>query len=109
MLLMMDMSVIYRNVAVLALGARALYIASRAAADALAGGSRSDAAGRLALGHWIPIATVAWLAAASCQAEAELGVVFGSSVAGLSLGAGLVCCLAPPERLLPTRRAWSFV
>lgn len=98
----------------LVLGGVGLYIGSWAAADALSRrGDRGLPAGRLpgrlAVGHWGPVALVALLAAASGRADIALGVVFGTTVAVLALGVGVVTYLAPPDALPPTRRAWPFV
>jgi Ca2+/Na+ antiporter len=97
----------------LALGAAALYVASRFAADALAARSPAARAGMLAVGHWIPVAAAAGAAACSAPLyvapQVALGVVLGSSVAAMSLGLGLVTYLSPPASLPPSRRAWPFV
>jgi Ca2+/Na+ antiporter len=97
------------------LGSAALYVASRAAVDSLAhfknagGAGRLPSPGLLALGHWVPIVALAGLATARGLSHAALGVVFGSSVAALSLAMGLVTYLAPPTSLPPTRRAWPLL
>lgn len=97
------------SVLLLVLGAIGLYIASRAAADAMARHHHANRPGRLALGHWMPIAAVAWMAAAAGQADIALGVIFASSVAVLTLAAGLVTYVNPPGALPPSRRAWPFL
>src|SRR4051812_34310041 len=94
----------------LVLGGVGLYIGSRAAADALSrrGGRRLPAGrlpGRLAVGHWGPIALVALFAAFAGRPDIALGVVFGTTVAVLALGVGVVTYPAPPDALPPTRRA----
>lgn len=98
----------------LVLGGVGLYIGSRAAADALS--RRADRRlpagrlpGRLAVGHWGPVALVALFAAFAGRADIALGVVFGTTVATLALGVGVVTYLDPPDALPPTRRAWPFL
>jgi len=112
------------------LGSAALYVASRAAVDALARVNRKSgdvydqwdgaaanrgrivrlpSPGLLALGHWMPIVALAGFAAARGRSEVALGVTFGSSVAALSLAMGLVTYLAPPRSLPPSRRAWPLI
>jgi Ca2+/Na+ antiporter len=97
------------------LGSAGLYVASRAAVDALArfngnpGVGRLPSAGLLALGHWMPIVALAGFATARGLSHVALGVVFGSSVAALSLAMGLVTYLLPPSSLPASRRAWPFV
>jgi Ca2+/Na+ antiporter len=93
----------------LSLGAIGLYVASRAAADALVRPSARPAAGWRALGHWMPIAVVALTAAAFGRADLSLGVVFGTSVAALALATGMITYVARPGELPPSRRAWPFV
>ena len=103
-----------------ALGGFALYVASRAAADALAGGN-PQSAGRRALGHCLPIATVALMCMRPSvgregidppgvgQPAVAVGLVFSSGVACLTLLLGIVTLLAPLTVLPPTRRVWPFV
>jgi Ca2+/Na+ antiporter len=97
------------------LGSAGLYVASRAAVDALAringnpGLGRLPSPGLLALGHWMPIVALAGFAAARGLSQVALGVIFGSSVAALSLAMGLVTYLLPPSSLPASRRAWPFV
>jgi Ca2+/Na+ antiporter len=103
-------------IVLLAGGMVALYIASRAAVDALV--RRSDAApGRRAVGHWMPIAVVALFATATGHSDLALGVLFATSVAVLALVGGLVGIASPAQRLeMPTplvraagQRAWLFL
>jgi Ca2+/Na+ antiporter len=98
------------------LGSTGLYIASRAAVDALgrfdgpSGGlGRMPSPGLIALGHWVPIVALAGLATARGLSHVALGIVFGSSVAALSLAMGLVTYLVPPSSLPLSRRAWPFL
>ena len=103
--------------ALIAVGAVMLYVASRAAADALAGDDPA-LAGRRALGHCLPIAAVALLSlhpgiarpgAEGGRPQVAVGLLFATSVACLSLVLGIVTYLAPVTSLPPTRRAWPFV
>lgn len=96
------------TVLLLVLAGGALYVASRAAADALAGDD-PDRPGRRALGHWLPIAATAFAAAAAGRPEVAVGLVFATSVAGLSLVLGILTYLTPVETLPASRRAWPFV
>ena len=88
----------------LLLGMGVLYAASRLAVDALSRRSPE----RISLGHWMPIAAVAGSAAARGLPQVAIGVVFGSTVAALSLAMGLVLYMAPPTDFPPSRRAWQF-
>jgi Ca2+/Na+ antiporter len=104
----------------IALAGLACYIASRAAADALAGGD-PDRPGHRALGHCIPIAAVAFMCLRPGLAPPDhpdgqvgaapiaVGVVFAASVACLTLVLGVVTYLAPVGQLPNSRRVWSFV
>lgn len=103
--------------ALIAVGAVMLYVASRAAADALAGDDPA-LAGRRALGHCLPIAAVALLSlhpgiarpgADGGRPQIAVALLFATSVACLSLVLGIVTYLAPVTDLPPTRRAWPFV
>src|SRR3954469_14653588 len=85
-----------------------LYIASRAAADALVGG-RTNAPGRMAVGHWLPIAAVALAAMVLRRSEIAVGVVLATSVASLSLAIGAVTFLAPPAVPAIARRTWPMI
>lgn len=103
--------------ALVAAGAVMLYAASRAAADALAGGD-ADRPGLRALGHCLPVAAVALLClhpgialpgAEGGRPQIAVGLVFATSVGCLSLVLGIVTYLAPAVTLPPSRRAWPFV
>src|SRR4051794_34229145 len=89
----------------LILGAVCLYVASRAAMDALARRDARPAPGRMALGHWTPIVLVSSLAALAGRADLALGVLFGTTVAAVSLALGIITYLSPPGALPPSRRA----
>jgi Ca2+/Na+ antiporter len=90
-------------------GAVMLYVASRACVDALVRGNFAARHGWAAVGHWIPVAAVALMAAAAGRGEIAMGVVFGTSVAALSLAFGLITYMAPPGELPPSRRVWPFL
>src|ERR1700722_3724043 len=70
----------------------ALYIASKALADALVG-ARPGMPGRLAIGQWLPIAMLAIAAAVTNRQSMAMGVVFSTAVACLSLATGAVAFL----------------
>jgi hypothetical protein len=103
-----------------ALAGLACYIASRAAADALAAGD-PDRPGLRALGHCIPIAAVAFMCLRPAlappdhpegqvgEAQIAVGVIFAASVACLTLVLGVVTYLAPVGPLPNSRRVWPFV
>jgi hypothetical protein len=124
MLLLSAEQTLFLNVspatALIALGGLALYVASRAAADALTGGDPRRA-GLRALGHCLPIAAVALLCLRPSMGrpgidEAGIGrppvavaLAFSTSVACLTLVLGIVTYLAPLAGLPPSRKAWPFV
>src|ERR1041384_3516729 len=78
-----------------AAAAMLLYFSSRAAADSLTRIEHPDP-DRMAIGHWMPIALTALLAAGSGHSEIAVGVIFSTSVAALSLVFGLLTFLASP-------------
>ena len=103
--------------ALIAAGAAMLYVASRAAADALAGADPGRP-GLRGVGHCLPIAAVALMCLhpgiaspgpEGGRPQVAVGLLFASSVACLSLVLGIVTYLAPAVTLPPTRRAWPFV
>ena len=103
--------------ALIAVGAVMLYVASRSAADALAGDD-AERPGLRALGHCVPIAAVALMClypgiarpgAEGGRPQVAVGVIFATSVACLSRVLGIVTYLAPVTSLPATRRAWPFV
>jgi Ca2+/Na+ antiporter len=72
-----------------------LYVASRAAADALT--SLSDpSAGKLALAQWLPIAWAALLPTLAGHSEIGVGIAFASGVAALTMVLGILLCIASP-------------
>jgi Ca2+/Na+ antiporter len=90
-----------------ALAGFALYIASRAAVDALVD-MRFPTPGKLAIGHWLPIAAVALGAMLLNRPEIAVGVIFATSVASLSLGVGAVTFLHPSTPPSAARRTWPL-
>lgn len=106
--------------ALLAVGGLLLYVASRAGADALAGPD-PDRPGLRALGHCLPIAVVALLCLNPAMGrpgvdhdtigrpQIAVGLLFGSSVATLTLVLGVASYLAPLTSLSANRKAWPFV
>lgn len=92
----------------LILAAGMLYAASRAAVIALARPEGSDP-GRRALGHWLPIAAVVFAAVLMHQPEIAVAIVFGTSVASLSLVLGLATFMSPLTELPATRKVWPFI
>ncbi len=101
-----------------ALGGVSVYIASRAAADALAG-SDPNRPGWRAIGHCLPIAMVALMCLHPSMTgrpsgdgglpQVAVGLLFATSVACLTLVLGIVTYLAPLAALPASRRAWPFV
>ncbi len=85
-----------------------LYGGSRLAVIAL---SRPDGAdpGRRAMGQWIPIAATVLAAIIAHRADIAVALLFGSSVALLSLVLGLTTYVAPIQSTSPSRRVWPFV
>jgi Ca2+/Na+ antiporter len=86
-----------------------LYVASRAAVDALTSASEPSP-GKLALGHWIPIAAGALLATGAGRPEIGIGLTFATSVAALGMVLGVLTCISndvagPSEH----GNAWPFV
>lgn len=71
-----------------------LYVASRAAADALTP-LADPSAGKLALAQWLPIAWAAVLPTLAGHSEIGVGIAFASSVAALSMVLGILLCIAP--------------
>ena len=96
------------TVVILAVAGTLLYIASRAAAAALAGHGTARAGWR-AVGHWVPIAAAALVAAGRGNADVAVALAFATSVACLSFVLGVVTFLAPADRLPASRRGWPFV
>src|SRR4051812_3020781 len=86
-----------------------LYIASRAAVDAVTVAS-DPSPGRMALAQWMPIAWTGILAALAGRPELGIRVAFASSVVVVSLNLGLLILLSPPQQGNPgATRAWPFI
>lgn len=99
-----------------------LYVASRAAVDALTV-TADPSPGRMAVAQWMPVAWLALLATGAGHAEVGVGVAMATSVAALALNLGVLVLLAPPENPdpspapvsdpdpapVPAGRAWPFV
>lgn len=80
----------------------AFYFAARFASDALVG-ARALAPGRIAIGHWIPIAVLSLLAIVFQKPEVAIGLIFATSVAAVSLAAGVVGFITPVSNIFPDR------
>src|SRR5687767_3000105 len=101
--------------ALLALGGVAMYVASRAAADALAGGD-PERTGRRAIGHCIPIAITALLFLHPIfhrpgidepgvgRPQIAVALLLASGVACLTLVLGIVTYLSPMQTQPASRR-----
>src|ERR1700689_4705304 len=86
----------------LLIGAALLYVASRAAVDALSGGRPSP--GWRGGGHWVPIAAAALVAMALRRADLAISIVFATSVGCLSLVVGSIAIISPDGEAPPTFR-----
>jgi Ca2+/Na+ antiporter len=75
-----------------------LYVASRAAADALTP-LADPSAGKLALAQWLPIAWAALLPTLAGHSEIGVGIVFASGVAALTMVLGILLCIAAPPSM----------
>jgi hypothetical protein len=86
-----------------------LYIASRAAVDAVTSPA-NPSPGRMALAQWMPIAWCAVLAALTGHSSIAIGIVFASAIAGLALVLGVLVCIAPTTQIADVRTAaWAFI
>lgn len=86
-----------------------LYVASRAAVDALTRVS-DPAPGKWALGHWIPIGWAALLATAAGRSEVGVGLAFATSVASMGMVLGVLTCISGvADGPRQHTRAWPFV
>jgi cation:H+ antiporter len=102
-----DVSVVNGRILMIC-GAVLLYAASQAGVAALAG--HSNAPGRRALGHWMPIAAAAIFATFFHRADLALAIVFSTSVASLSLVLGSIAVSEPDSEVPPSaRRNWPFL
>lgn len=86
-----------------------IYIASRAAVDALTH-ANDPSPGKMAIAQWIPIAWTAILATLLGRSEIGIGVVFSTSIAALALDLGVLTIMSPPppQAHPPAARAWPF-
>lgn len=77
----------------------------------LAAVTRDDvsAPDRRAIAQWLPIAVTALAAVALGHTSVAVALVFGSSVAALSLVLGMTAYAAPPQQLPAARRLWLLV
>lgn len=89
-------------------GVVAQYVAARLSISALVSGDGSTP-GRLALGQWLPICATGIAAAIAGQQAMAVSLVFGSSVAALSLVLGMTLYVAPVHAAAPQRRLWALV
>src|SRR5687768_2934781 len=96
------------TLAIFALAGVALYTASRTAAGALAGHSLARPGWR-GVGHWLPIAVTALVAAARGRPEIGVTLAFATSIASLAFVLGVLNYLAPMDTPPPTRRTWPFL
>jgi hypothetical protein len=96
------------TVLMVAVAAALLYVASRVAAAALAGRGTGRPGWR-AVGHWLPIAAAALVAAARGHAAVAVALTFATSVCCLSFVLGVLLYLSPMNELPAARRAWPFV
>lgn len=92
----------------IAVAAVLAYIAAKAMADSLCGADRTQG-GKLAIGHWIPIAMLAIAAGYLGQPEIAIGLIFSSSIACLSLALGSVAFLDPVQLANGSRRSWTML
>jgi Ca2+/Na+ antiporter len=84
------------------------YVATRFSMAAM-GRSDGAAPGRMAFGQWLPIVATALAAVAMGQSQMALCLVFGSSVAALSLVLGMTMYVAPPASPSPQWRRWALL
>jgi Ca2+/Na+ antiporter len=94
--------------AMIMVAAALLYVATRMAVYALARPDGSDP-GRGALGQWLPIAATTTVAILSRRADIAVAVIFGTSVACLSLVLGSAMYLTPMQSPPVSRKVWPFV
>ena len=84
------------------------YIATRLMTNALARPDGSSP-GRQALAQWLPIAATAAFAMIAHEPMMAVALIFGSSVACLSLILGMTAYVGPVAQLPPERRIWPLV
>ena len=86
----------------------AVYVAARVAIGML-GRPDGTAPGRRAIAQWLPVPATALCAQFMGFPDIAVGVVFGTSVASLSLVLGMTTYLAPLQQLPTDRRVWPLV
>jgi Ca2+/Na+ antiporter len=93
---------------VLIVGVTVLYVATRLA---LSSWARLDgtAPRRRAVAQWLPILATTAAALALREPAVAIGLIFGTSIACLSLVLGLSSYIAPLQELPPDRRVWPLV
>ena len=101
----------------LIIGAALVYVASRSAADALAG-ARGNA-GLRAIGHCLPVAIVSLMCLHPSMTrpgtdmigrpQIAIGLIFSTSVACLSLVLGVSTYMSPLTHFPPARKIWPFI
>jgi Ca2+/Na+ antiporter len=87
-----------------------LYLAARAAVDALT--SPADPLpGRMAAAHWMPIAWAAVLATLAGHSDVGIAILLASSVAAMALVLGVLLCVSNEGDTgeLPRAATWPFV
>lgn len=86
-----------------------LYIASRAAADAMTS-LKDPSPSRLALAQWMPIAWAAIIPTALGRHEIGVGIVFATSVGAIGLILGILLTISPDTTTTgPHVRSWPFI
>jgi len=92
----------------LMLAAGGLYFACRVAMRA-AIGPRASSPGRRALCQWLPVAATAIAAIFTHHPAMAVAIIFGTSVAYLSLVLGMTSYVAPMHSDAARPRAWAFI
>ncbi len=86
-----------------------LYVASRAAVDALTA-TDDPLPGRMAFAQWVPIAWAAILAAAAGHTDIAITLIFATSVTVLALDLGVLTILSPRQDIvLRNARVWPLL
>jgi Ca2+/Na+ antiporter len=84
------------------------YVGTRVGLAALVS-SNGPAPGRRAIAQWVPIMATALAAVVMGHPEMAVALVFGSSVACLSLVLGMSTYVGPLQEFPPSRRLWPLV
>ncbi|HMB96481.1 MAG TPA: hypothetical protein VKK61_10620 [Tepidisphaeraceae bacterium] len=95
------------GILLLVIAAVGWYIASRATADALSAGKSSP--GKTAIGCWIPTFVVVIAAIVLGRSEVVTSIIFGASVAALTIVLGVVTIAAGETQQTSPRRMWGFI